>query len=144
MIKFEKSVVIDAPQTAVFDFITDLTNDSQWQTGVQTVEKTSDGPIQPGTTWKYVSHFLGRDVEAQIEVTSYDAPNEVKFKTISGPIPFENTVRFSAQEGGTLVSISGQAEFGGFFKLAEGLVSKQLNKQIDKDTEVLKNLLEAK
>ena len=36
-----------------------------------------------------------------------------------------------------------QAELGGFFKLAEGLVGKQIEKQMETDSAKLKKLLEA-
>ncbi len=38
--------------------------------------------------------------------------------------------------------MDGQAEFGGFFKMAEGLVGKQLEKQLDTDFNGLKRALE--
>ena len=34
MFKFEKSIMINRPQQEVFDFVTDLANDSKWQTGI--------------------------------------------------------------------------------------------------------------
>ena len=36
-----------------------------------------------------------------------------------------------------------EAEFGGFFKLAEGLVGKQLDKQMEANLDAVKLLLEA-
>ena len=48
----------------------------------------------------------------------------------------------STPEGGTELTIDVEAEFGGFFKLAEGLVGKQLEKQLDTNFDALKLLLE--
>ncbi|MGB7875775.1 MAG: hypothetical protein WBL25_15450 [Anaerolineales bacterium] len=42
-----------------------------------------------------------------------------------------------------MISLSANAEVGGFFKMAEGLVSKQAEKQIESDWAALKKLLEA-
>jgi hypothetical protein len=87
--------------------------------------------------------FLRRKLEAEIEITSYDPPNQASVKGISGPVPFQNTYIFESKGNGTQMSLIGQAEIGGFFKLAEGLVGKQLEKQVEADSNALKVLLEA-
>jgi len=143
MFKFEKSVFINRPQQEVFDFVTNLNNDSKWQSGIESVERTSDGPIGVGSTWGYKLKFMGREIEADIELTSYDSPNQASVKSIGGPVPFENTYTFESKDGGTQMTLNGQAEIGGFFKMAEGLVGKQMEKQMDADGAALKKLLEA-
>jgi carbon monoxide dehydrogenase subunit G len=142
MFKFEKSVLINRPQQEVFGFVTDLSNDSKWQSGIESVERTSDGPIGAGSTWRYKLKFLGREVEAEIEMTGYEPPNQARVKSIGGPVPMENTYTFESKDGGTQMTFSGQAEIGGFFKMAEGLVGKQLEKQMEADAAGLKKLLE--
>ena len=143
MFKFERCISINRPRKEVFDFVTNLDNDSQWQSGIESVERTSAGPIGAGSTWKYRSKLLGRKVETEIEMTSYDPPRKASVKAISGPVPFENTYEFESKENGTQLCLCGQAEFGGFFKLAEGLVGRQLEKQVEADTNALKLILEA-
>jgi carbon monoxide dehydrogenase subunit G len=87
--------------------------------------------------------MLGREIESTSEVTAYDPPNTYGQKTLGGPVPFEFTVTFETEDGGTKVTMDGQAEAGGFFKLAEGLVRKQLEKQIETDFDGLKRVLES-
>jgi uncharacterized membrane protein len=143
MFKFEKSIMINRPQQEVFDFVTDLSNDSKWQSSIVSVERTSDGPIGAGSTWSYKLKFLGREMEAEIELTSYDSPNLARIKSIDGPVPFEMSYKFESNGNGTQMTFSGQTELGGFFKMAEGLVGKQFEKQMDADGAALKKLLEA-
>lgn len=143
MFKYEKSVHINRPQQEVFDFVTNLSNDPKWQSNIQSVERVSDGPIGVGSTWRYITKFLGRQNETEIQMTSYDPPYQSSVKAVSGPIPFENTHKFQAQDGGTLLTFTGQAEIGGFFKIAEGLAGKQIEKQIEADAAALKKVLEA-
>ena len=131
MYQFEKSVFIERPQQEVFDFVSNRANDSQWQSGGGTTEKTSEGPIGLGTTYRSTTKLLGRGIESTLEITSWDAPNELSEKTTSGPIPFEGKSTFSPKENGTQLTFSGQAELGGFFKMAEGLVGKQMQKSFE-------------
>jgi len=143
MYKFESSVLINRTAQDVFDFYTNPAKNAQWQSGTESSQWTSDGPPGVGSTFKTVVSFLGRKIEAELEVTGWNPPNQVRIKSISGPIPFEATNTFKAQEGGTLLTSTIQAELGGFFKLAEGLVGKQMEKQVGSDTSALKMLLES-
>jgi uncharacterized membrane protein len=143
MISLEKSIFINRSQQEVFDFVMDLNNDPRWQSSIESVKQTSGETTGAGTTWLYTTKFFGREVETEIEITSYDSPNQARVKVVSGPVPFENTYIFESKDNGTQLSMSAQAEVGNFYKLAEGLVKKQIDKQMDSDAKTLKNLLEA-
>jgi len=143
MIKFETSIFIKRSPPDVFAYVTNPNNAPQWMSGVQDAGWTSDDHPNIGSTWQVTTKFLGRTIEAELERTSFDPPNQVSSKVIRGPIPYESTITLSAQANGTLLTFSGQVEFGGFFKLAEGLVGQQLRKNQDSDLAALKMLLEA-
>ena len=49
---------------------------------------------------------------------------------------------FESVKGGTKVSMEFEGEVGGFFKMAESLVMKMGMKQIEKDINILKEMLE--
>lgn len=143
MYTFEKSIFINLPQQEVFDYVTDPANDQKWRPSSVSAQWTSEGPVGVGSTQHTVDKFLGRNLESDTEVTVWDPPNEFGWKSVGGPIPFELSIKLKAEENGTQMSFSGQAELGGFFKLAEGLAGKQMEKQIDSDFQNLKKVLEA-
>jgi len=142
MFKFEKSILINRSQQEVFDFVMNLENDPKWQASIVSVKQISDGPIGEGSTFRYETKLLGRKSETEIQLTSYDPPNGASVKAINGPVPFENTYKFESKGSGTQMTFSGQAEIGGFFKIAEGLAAKQIEKQFDADGAALKKVLE--
>lgn len=142
MIKFENSVFIKRSPQDVFAYVTSPNNAPQWMAGVQDAGWTSDDH-GIGSTWKVTTKFLGRTIEGELERTSFDPPHHVTSKVIKGPIPYESTIKLEAQNNGTLLTFAGQVEFGGFFKLAEGVVGQQLKKNQDSDLAALKLLLEA-
>lgn len=143
MFKFEKSIFIKRLPQEVFDVITDPARAAQWQSFSDSAEWTSDGPVGVGSAWKSAGKFLGRNIDTELQVTGWEPPRMVSFKSISGPIQMEVTNTLVSQEDGTLLTSIGQADFGGFFKLAEGLVGKQVEKQIDTDNNTLKLLMES-
>jgi carbon monoxide dehydrogenase subunit G len=143
MIKLEHSFFINRNPEDVYNYMTNPANNSQWQSGTEYAEWASDGPTGVGSTIKVVTKFLGRKIEAELEITDWDPPNQVGLKSVSGPIPFENVVTLEAQGDGTNVTQIIQAEVGGFFKMAEGLVGKQMQKTFETNSAALKLLLES-
>ena len=142
MINFENSQFINRPPQEVFDFYTNPANDAKWQSGTEHAEWSSEGPHGVGSTQRSVGKLLGRKIDITVEFTDWDSPQQLGFKTVGGPLSIEGTVKFESQENGTLLTQSGQGEFGGFFKIAEGLAAKQLQKQVDTDFDALKLVLE--
>ncbi len=142
MLTWENSIYIDRPQQEVWDFISNPANLSLWSSTAVSGEWTSDGPPGVGSTAREVVKVLGRKTESISEITAWDPPNEYGRKMVGGPVAGEVTMKLDSKEDGTLLTISGTAEVGGFFKMAEGLVRKQTEKQGEIDLKALKRLLE--
>ena len=143
MFTFETTIFIERPQQEVFDFMSDPANSPKWQSNFVSSEWTSEGPAGVGSTQRSVSRFLGREIEATAEITVWDPPNQTGFKLLEGPVQLEATSRYESKGNGTQITLSGKGETGGFFKLTEGLVGKQLQKQLETNYSALKLLLEA-
>lgn len=139
----EKTININRPQQEVFDFASNPVNAHKWQHTVKSQKWTSEDPHGVGSTQRGVTRFLGRDVETILEYTAWDPPNHFARKMVNGPFPFEGRMRFEPNGNGTLVAMIGQTEAGGFFKLARGLLKKQMESNIESDLESLKILLES-
>lgn len=143
MFTIEKAIYIDCPQQEVFDFASDPANIHKWQSNFISAEWTLEEKHGVGSTQHSVSHFLGRDIESTSQITVWDPPNQYGFKVISGPVPVEGDMKFEPEGTGTKMTMGGQVEAGGFFKLAEGMIKKQLGSQFVTNLEALKLLLEA-
>lgn len=144
MVNFTVSTFIDRPPQEVFDFASDPTNFSKWQSFNVSSEWSSDGSVGVGSTIHSVGRLLGRELEMDLEITKWEPPNLWGMKGSSGPMKFENSNKFEAKDGGTLLIQSFQGEIGGFFKVTESLAITQLQKNVESDGKTLKALLEAK
>jgi len=142
MITFENSIFINRSQQEIFDYVADPANANKWQSQMVSVEWISEGLPGVGSRQRGLSRFLGRDIEVISEFTVWDPPHQHVFKIVDGPIQLEGGMRFEAQENGTTVTMSGQSDLSGVFKLAEGLIKKQMERQFDTNLEALKILLE--
>ena len=142
MATFDTSIFINRPRQEVWDFITNPANHDKWGSSTESAEWTSDGAPGVGSTYRSVGKLLGRKIETTAEIIIWDPPNKHGHKSISGMFPIEVTMKFEPKEDGTQLNVHIHAEIGGFFKMAEGLVQKQLEKQLGTDFQTLKQLLE--
>ena len=143
MISIEQSIHINKPIAEVFAFMSEFANDAKWQGDLVRSEKTSDGPTAVGTTGLYVQKVMGREIKNEVVVTVFEAPKRFGMKSTSGPVQFEALVNLEDMGGGTHLNLSMQGEAGGFFKVAEGLLKKELEKSFERDMANLKKLLES-
>ena len=141
MFKFEQSIWTSKNPQEVFDFLSEPTNDAEWRASSLSAEWISDPPHGVGSTNKAVDKLLGRNIESTREITAWDPPNQFGFKGDSGPMSFELTMTFEAQDNGTKATISVEAQSGGLFKMAENLFGKQMEKQFSTDMASLKRVM---
>ena len=85
---------------------------------------------------------MGRKLNSTFEITIWEPYNMYAQRVVIGPVPFEYTVILESRQNDTEVTFAGHAAFRGLFKLAEPLVRKRLEKQIDADNARLKRVLE--
>jgi carbon monoxide dehydrogenase subunit G len=144
MARTEHTVVAERPPDEVFAFLTDLSRVPEWQSGAVEVWE-SEGEVAVGATYVEVLKFLGRRIEATIQVTEYDPGRRFSIKTLSGPIPFrvQHTLEPAGGDG-TKLSVILEGEPGGFFKLAEPLVMRNAQRQVENDFATLKRMVEAR
>jgi ligand-binding SRPBCC domain-containing protein len=143
MTTFETSIFINRPPQDVWDFYTNPANISQWSSNTEHEEWTSEGLPGVGSTLRSEGKLFGRKWESTSEITAWDPPNEYGQKSTSGPFPWESTIKLEPKENGTQLNAHVSGEVGGWIKMAEGLLMKQLEKQIDSNFEALKQVLEA-
>jgi len=142
MPKIEASILINRPTSEVFAFAVDTATVMQWQDSILQAELTSSGAVGVGTTYHYVVKALGQKMDTTGEVSAWDPPKTYAWKATSGPFPMSGGIACESVEGGTQLTQTINAEPGGFFKLAEGLLLSQQKKQMETDLKKLKEILE--
>lgn len=142
MIRVETSVFIGRPPEQVFAFISNFENNPKWQSGMQEAKFTSEGPLGVGSSYAQVAKFLGRRVESNFEVIDYEPNRLVKATSTSGSFPITFTRVVEPIDGGTLVTAIIEGDASGFFKLAEPLLARMVQRSVNADYANLKYILE--
>lgn len=142
MISVEKSIYIDRPLDEVFQYVSELANSAQWQSGLSEVHKITPGPVMIGTQYSGFRKFMGRKMEAGVEITEFVPNVRVGLKASAGTIPVETWHQFQSAGQGVNISTKVEMQPSGFAGLAEPLISSTLGHDLAADLGALKSLLE--
>lgn len=143
MISVSSRITINRPPMEVYDFVRDQGNAPQWLSGWLETRPTNDLVGVVGYTWIDVVEMFGRPVETEFELTRMEPGQEIAFKSIGGSFPISGVYSFAPDGNGTAVTFELQGQPGGFFKLAEPLLGRMIQRQWDANTANLKDILES-
>jgi len=113
MAMINNSVVIHCPPEEVFDYLSDLRSELEWNPLCKSMDKLTDGPVGVGTrfqaTWSTQPPVV-------VEVVQYDRPRRWVMHT-GGPVEINFTARVDPAPEGAKLSIDFEAIAHGWFKL---------------------------
>jgi uncharacterized membrane protein len=140
--KVSAEVVINRPVADVFSFIKDMNNHANWQTGVLESKITSEGDVRVGSTYKYVTQMMGRQISTTGEIITCDPNNRFMYRSTSGPFQIVGGYTFENLGDSTRVTQKIMADIEGFFRLAEPIVVRSVQRNIQNNLTTLKETLE--
>ena len=143
--RVQGSVEINRPLQEVFNYVSDVDNYPKWMAHVLGVRKEMPGPPRESDRFVVVIKSVGRRFETPYERTSYEADRGYTDRAVGGPIPnhqwhsgFEETPR------GTSYTRTVHVESSGLLKLLEPLQKRAADRQLRKDLQKLKGVVEAR
>ena len=136
-------VLIQRNREEVARYAINPENDPVWIGGIVEATLLGDPPLRNGSQVQRVAKFLGRRIEYVLEVTELEPEGRLRMKSVKGPFPMDVNYQFQERDGGTLARIRVQGDAGGFYKLAAPLMARMVKRNITKNLEALKALMEA-
>ena len=95
---FKISAVLDTPIEDVWAFVSDVTNQDHWVAGMSGSGVVGGGAIGVGSEVMGTSRFPGRDDTVIVEVTEFEPPRRVSWRSTSGGVfPFITQIVLTAQ-----------------------------------------------
>jgi uncharacterized membrane protein len=135
----EESVEINRPVEEVFKYVSDVDNYPQWMAHVLEVRK------QQSERFVVAIKSVGRRFETPYERTSYEADRRYTDRAVGGPVPNQRWhSAFHEVPGGTRFTRAVDVESGGLLKLLEPLQKRAAERQLKKDLQTLKQVVEAR
>lgn len=139
----EETFVVARRPEVVFDYVTNPTNLSNWQTSNRSVEQLTDGPPGPGSRFRErTKPPLGKAFEQVTEFTVFDRPHSLHVHVVEGPYPVDGTWIFEPAGDRTRVHFAADGELSGIMKLIEPLAARALARQFARYHRNLRQILE--
>jgi hypothetical protein len=143
MANAETSINIDRSPADVFALVGDAANNPRWRKNVIRTWWLDGGPMRVGRRGRQTSRLLGREWTVEAEVTAWDPPHAVRWRTVQGPITVESWYRVEPDGAGSLVSGGATGGFAGpLGPLLTRLAVPGMIRQAERDLRALRDHLE--
>lgn len=126
--KIQRTVETTAAPAAVFAYLSDFRNTTEWDPGTVTTERVSgDGGV--GTVYRNVSEFNGRESELRYETVELVPERLIRLKGEGKAVHADDTMELTpVAAGGTRVAYTADIRFKGLLKVAEPFLGKAFKK----------------
>lgn len=139
----ESTVVIGRPVDEVFSYVLDLaSNGPDWAPDLESVKQTSEGPVGAGTTFDQVQTVMGKRRNTSLQFTAIEPNHTIDAAANLGPLAPTARVTFEETDGGTRLTIRGEPNPRGLFKLLSPVMAKQGQRMWEARFAQLKSVLE--
>ncbi len=147
----EAKVLIERSLEDVFVFVSNPSNETSWHTQILDVRPAGPSAEQSeapnswsqGSTWTVTASFMGRRMEAEMEVTGFEPNRRIEFTTKTGPILPIATCLFETSNGGTLFTRRTVIPLTGIFRPMKPLIQRDAIRRQERHIENLKTILES-
>ncbi len=139
-----ESIVIGRSLDDVFEYMNDVSKESEWQPQLREAEQIPPGPVEVGTRRRYVSEFMGKRVENVYVITAYEAKSRVVCETTKDAVmDATSDIRWEAVEGGTKVTMALEGKPSGALRfLPTSILEATFEKEVRGALSRLKVILE--
>ncbi len=137
--------IVRAPQD-VFDYVTDIERQGEWQEAIVSVEVETEGPTRVGTKAVQTRHVPGATRSFPFEITEHEPPTRSSFQVTGGPVRPHGTITFAPLDDGARTRVDLEIEFkghglGGVLLLP--IANRDARKEVPKNLARLKERLES-
>ena len=142
MIEITVVTEVDVPAQVAFAYLADVTNNSEWQHGVQSTRWTSTPRGEVGATYDQMLDY--RNQITSYRVTAIDPGKSISVESV-GQATIPTTVTRAVEPRGgdsCTVSVTIVGHPRGLRRLARGALTKALQRATEVDYAVLKRKLE--
>lgn len=140
----EGTIDIERPPEDVFAYVSDVGNYPEWMAHVLEVLQETPGAPQEGERFVVAIRSVGRRFETPYERIRFEAGRGCTDQAVGGPVPDQQWhAAFQEVPGGTRVTRAVDAHPDGLLKLLEPVQKWAAERQLRRDLQALKNLLEA-
>jgi carbon monoxide dehydrogenase subunit G len=142
-VRAELSIAVDCPPEDVFAYLADVSNLTEWQSGVHSAEIEGGGAAAAGARLVESRTMLGKEMTTTLEIVDFEPPRLFTLRALDGPALLTIRHELGPGGGGTELRVVVEGEVKHMPGFAAGLMMRGAERQFRKDLERLKRVLEA-
>ncbi len=144
MAEFQKSLVVNCTPEQAFAIVSDVARHPEWATTKLEVEKTSEGEIAVGSTFRTTGYQFGKH-EGEVRIVELIPNEKVVYESNDDVVRNRHSFLLAPTDGGTLVTKSLQVleSKGLFFKMATPILGIIVPRGLGADLKNISAQLEA-
>lgn len=116
------------PQVAVFTYTADFSNIEDWDPGVLSSSKVTDGPVAVGTRYELEVKFGSGTTPMTYEITAYEPEDRVVLVGTGPKLHAVDEIRFSTQDDMTVIDYTADLTFRTLFRYVVPLIKPALDR----------------
>jgi carbon monoxide dehydrogenase subunit G len=113
MQRVERTARLAAPPDEVFAYLSELENLAEWQSGVTSAHRTSQGGMRTGATAEVTREMMGQRITAPLLVTAYEPPHRLDISSSVSGVDADASLRLSPTDGGAATDLAFSMEIRG-------------------------------
>ena len=113
MITFNEIVEVDSDYKTSFSFLSDFSNLPDWDPGISSVNKITDGILRVGTEFEVFANFFGRTLPMTYILEEITLNKRVVYKGKTENLEVLDTIEFEESQNGSKVIYKAEFEFKG-------------------------------
>ncbi len=141
MTRLHEVIEVPTEQKEAFDYVADFSTVAEWDPGVESARKLSDGPVEVGTRFEVNVKTGPATARMEYVVEALEPPTRVVLRGEGALLEALDEIAFEAIDGGTRISYTADIDFKGPLSLAEPLMKGRLEKIGEKAVAGLKEKL---
>lgn len=105
MQRVEQTARIPAPPSEVFDYLSDLGNLAEWQSGIVSAERADAGPMNVGSSARVTRELMGQRLSVPLTVTEYEPPGRLGIDTEVSGVKAAAMLELAASDDGAATEL---------------------------------------
>ena len=101
---FRVHILIHAPASKVFDYVSDLTRHGEWSSDPVQIIPLTSGEVAVGSRYRSTAQSHGVTFHTELEVTECEPPSRFAFRGADSTGQFDHLFTFQPRDQGTLVT----------------------------------------
>jgi uncharacterized membrane protein len=142
MKSIQHQIKINWPVEALFNYVSDLSNNPSWQRQVVNAEWVSADRNTSGARFVETRNVLGREQAATVQLKEFEQFRKRSLSVMSGSLKTDLIMEFEPQGEDTVMKLTISCQPRGVYRLAEDLLLRHALREGYENLHRLKMLLE--